>query len=166
MAASAENFIVHLQKDTAFADGFLALLVVGSLYLPSSVCGIMIIVAAFYVMADFQKREKVFNSPYFKLLFGFLTLSFFVAACYKNYSGMVMTLMLMGMLVYGMYLRTVMVRPLFDKMLDLACMMSVPAVLVAIFQKAATFASNPSFRPVSFFEKANYFGMMVEFTFS
>ncbi|MCH3972096.1 MAG: O-antigen ligase family protein [Oscillospiraceae bacterium] len=155
---------MRLQKDTAFADGFLALLVVGSLYLPSSVCGIMIIVAAFYVMADFQKREKVFNSPYFKLLFGFLTLSFFVAACYKNYSGMVMTLMLMGMLVYGMYLRTVMVRPLFDKMLDLACLMSVPAVLVAIFQKAATFASNPSYRPVSFFENANYFGMMVEFT--
>jgi O-antigen ligase len=140
------------------------MIVVGSLFLPSSICGIAIVAAAFYVMADYQRRERAFRTPYMKLLFSTFVLSFFVAASYRNYVGMAMTLMLLAMLVYSMYLRSIMDRVLFHKLLDLACLMSIPAIVVAIVQKAVTFASDPSYRPVSFFINANYFGMMIEFT--
>lgn len=159
-----KEILFQLQRDAAFADKCLALLVAGSLFLPSSVSSVTIVLAAFYVMADYQRRELVFRAPCMKLLFGFLVLSFFVAAAYKNYMGMGMTLMLLAMLVYGMYLRYTMNRRLFHQILDFICIMSIPAILAAIVQKSITFAIDPSYRPVSFFTNANYFGTMIEFT--
>jgi O-antigen ligase len=164
LVAAAKRGLQKLQTNAAFADKCLALVVIGSLYLPSTVSGFTIIAASFYVMANYQRRGKVFGAPYFKLLFGSFVFSFFISASYRNYMGMAMTLMLLAMMVYGMYLRSVMTRGLLDEMLDLACLMSVPAVLAAVLQKAVTFAADPSYRPVSFFNNANYFGMMIEFT--
>ncbi|MCH4239975.1 MAG: O-antigen ligase family protein [Oscillospiraceae bacterium] len=153
-----------MQTNSVFADKCVAMAVIGSLFLPSTVSSIAIVLSAFYVMADYQRRERVFAAPFMKLLFGGFVVSFFIAASYRNYNGMAMTLMLLALLVFGMYLRGIMEHRLFHQLLDLACVMSIPAVVVAIFQKALTFASDPSYRPVSFFINANYFGMMIEFT--
>ncbi|WOC31065.1 MULTISPECIES: O-antigen ligase family protein [Caproicibacterium] len=161
---NVKEVLFRIRRDSALADRYLAYAVAASLFLPGSVSGVAIVLAAFYVMVDYRRREIVFQAPFMKLLFGFFVLSFFVAAGYKNYMGMVMTLMLMAMLVYGMYLRCTVERRVFNRMLDIVCVMSIFAVLVAVVQKAAVFAVNPNYRPVSFFTNANYFGTMIEFT--
>lgn len=133
-------------------------------FLPNIISNALFIVAAFYIMADYRRRARIFYMPHIKLLFGMFLFSFFIAAFYKNYEGMGLTLALLVLLTDGLYLRTFMTRRLLNQLLDVACIMSLPGILMAVFQKAATFVVNPSYRPVSFYFNANYFGMMIEFT--
>lgn len=123
-----------------------------------AVCGV-----ALMTMINYRVREKAFRAPYTKLIFAFLIIWFFVAATYNNYLGMAYTILFYAIFTAGLYLRSVMTRPLFHEALDAACVASVWCAAVAVLQKFATFASAPNYRPVSVFTNANYYGMMVEF---
>ena len=58
LVAAAKRGLQKLQTNAAFADKCLALVVIGSLYLPSTVSGFTIIAASFYVMANYQRWEE------------------------------------------------------------------------------------------------------------
>lgn len=124
----------------------------------ASVCGIAIM-----TMINCRKREKAFRVPYARFLFGFVIATFFVAATFGNYRGMMYSMLIGAGVVCALYVRSVMTRTLFNRAMDLACVGSLWCVLAAVVQKASAFAASPAYRPVSVFTNANYFGMMIEF---
>lgn len=88
-------------------------------------------------------------------------LGFFIAYIYQNMSGMLIALG-MGLIFYmAVYVRSVMTRSLFEKMLNLGCFASIFAFIVALVQ--CLVSGGVQFRPASVFENANYYATVVEF---
>ena len=120
-------------------------------------------VVALVTMINYRVRVRAFRAPYTKLIFAFLIVWFFVAATYNNYLGMAYTILIYAIFTAGLYLRSVMTRALFHEALDAACVGSLWCAAIAVLQKFATLAYAPTYRPVSVFTNANYYGMMIEF---
>lgn len=118
---------------------------------------------AIMTMINCNKRAKAFRAPYTRFLFGFVIATFFVAATFGNYRGMMYSMLIGAVVVCALYVRSVMTRSLFNQAMDLACLGSLWCVLVAVVQKAENFSASPTYRPVSVFTNANYFGMIIEF---
>lgn len=171
-ARKGETFIIELEKsrfqrkiESVFTDcdQAVVLALTLSIFAPfyfsvASVCCIAIM-----TMINCKKRAEAFRAPYTRFLFGFVIATFFVAATYGNYRGMLYSMLIGAAVVCALYVRSVMTRSLFNQAMDLACLGSLWCVLVAVVQKAGTLASSPAYRPVSVFTNANYFGMIVEF---
>lgn len=167
-----EVFILELGKsrfqskiESVFSnfDQAIVLVLTLSIFAPfyfsvASVCGIAIM-----TMINCNKRAAAFRVPYTRFLFGFVIATFFVAATFGNYRGMLYSMLIGAAVVCALYVRSVMTRTLFNQAMDLACIGSLWCVLAAVVQKVSAFAAAPAYRPVSVFTNANYFGMMIEF---
>lgn len=134
-----------------------------SLFLPFYVGMAVMSLLAFLTLSHSRIREKALSAPLTKLLFSFLTVAFFASAVYDNYVGMLYALLAYAVVVCGLYLRSVMTRPLFNLSMDAACIASFWCAAIAVIQKAVRFGKAPNYRPVSVFSNANYYGMMIEF---
>lgn len=144
-------------------DSLLVLMLTASIFTPFyfsviAVCGIAVM-----TMMNCKKREKVFSSPYTKFLLGFLVSSFFVSATYNNYWGMLYSIVMIAAAISGFYVKSVMTRPLFNKMMDTALIASVWCAFIAVYQKISCFSVAPRYRPISAFHNANTYGMIIEF---
>lgn len=136
-----------------------------SIFLPYFFSIAAVACIAFMTMVRYHVRTKALDAPYTKLIFVFLIGSFFVAAIYNNYRGMMDSLLIYAVVTSGLYFRSIMTRDLFDFSMDSACAASVGCAIVAIIQKilAYTIFKTPSYRPTSDFVNANFYGMMIEF---
>jgi O-antigen ligase len=134
-----------------------------SIFAPFYFSVVSVCCIAIMTMINCNKRAEAFRAPYTRFLFGFVIATFFVAATYGNYRGMLYSMLIGAAVVCALYVRSVMTRSLFNQVMDLACIGSLWCVLVAVVQKAEAFASSPAYRPVSVFTNANYFGMIIEF---
>ena len=140
-------------------DSLLVLLLTVSIFAPFyfsviTTCGIAVM-----TMMNCKKRVKVFSSPYSKFLLGFLMIPFFVSATYNNYWGMLYSIVLIAGVICGFYVRSVMTRPLFNNVMDTACVASVWCAFIAIYQKISSYSVAPQYRPISAFHNANSYGM-------
>lgn len=140
------------------------LLLTLSIFAPFYFSLVTVCCVALMTMINSRIREKAFRAPYTKLIFVFLFIWFFVAATYNNYMGMAYTILIYAIFTAGLYLRSVMTRPLFHESLDAACVGSLWCAAIAVLQKLTMMGAAPNYRPVSVFTNANYYGMMIEFT--
>lgn len=144
-------------------DTLAPMALVVSLFLPFYFSVIAVSAVAIMTMVNYRLRSKALESPLCKPLLGVLIVPFFVSAVYNNYMGMLYSMLVLAAMICAFYLRSVMTRPLFNRMMDTACGASLVCAAVAFLQKAAVFTSAPDYRPVAFFSNANYYGMMIEF---
>ena len=158
------NFVFEKAKPWAKDfDSLIVLLLAASLFVPFYASVVVTSAIAIMTMMNYKTREKAFSAPYTKFLLGFLIIPFFVSATYNNYWGMIYAIMIFAIVICGFYVRSVMTRPLFNNVLDLACVASVTSALFAIYQKVSSYATAPTYRPISVFHNANCYGMMIEF---
>lgn len=114
-------------------------------------------------LARCKLREKALSAPYTKIVFAFVTVSFFTASIYNNYIGIGYALLSYAIVICGLYLRSVMTQSLFRRAMDTVCVCSIWCMAVALIQKTVIFAAEEGYRPPSVFDNANYYGMMIEF---
>lgn len=134
-----------------------------SLFLPFYFSLAAVICIAFLTLVRGRLREKAFSAPYTKIVFCFLTVAFFTSAIYNNYIGIAYSLLSYAIVICGLYLRSVMTQSLYRRAMDTACAASIWCAAAAIIQKALIYGADPAYRPASFFDNANYYGMMIEF---
>lgn len=156
--AKLQTRLKQIDVDTAMP---MALVI--SLFFPFYISVAVVSVVAVMTMVSYRMRSKALESPFCKPLLGVLIIPFFVSAVYNNYLGMLYSMLVLAAIICMFYLRSVMTRLLFDRMLDTACAASMICVAVALLQKVAVFSTMPDYRPVSVFSNANYYGMMIEF---
>lgn len=154
------RLVQRIQGDT---DRFLVLVLTVSIFAPFYVSMVCVIGIALMTMLNCKKRVRAFEAPYTKFLFVFLTSAFFVAATYGNDIGMVYSILMYAIAGCALYVRSVMTRSLFNDAMDLACVGSIWCLFIALYQKASAFTAAPGYRPVSVFDNANYYGMIIEF---
>ena len=144
-------------------DRYLVLLLTVSIFLPFYFSVACVISISIMTMINCRKRERAFSAPYTKFLFVFVIATFFIAAYYNNYNGMMYSITIYAVVVSALYLRSIMTRQIFNQALDLACVSSIWCLFIALYQKATAYALAPNYRPVSVFSNANYYGMILEF---
>lgn len=157
------DFLRKIQRVDADFDRFLILGLTVSIFAPFYISMAYIIGVALMTMINFKKRVRAFEAPYTKFLFVFIIITFFVAATYNNYIGMAYSLLIYAVVSCTLYIRSVMTRSVFNQAMDLACVGSIWCLFIALYQKASSFAAAPTYRPVSVFVNANYYGMIIEF---
>lgn len=123
----------------------------------------VIFLIAVMALFNYKKRAEAFKAPYSKFIICAMLGEFLVAAVYSNHLGMLYALAIVAVLIAGFYVKSIMTRQLFNTILDVACLSSVACGIIAIFQKLSVYSAKPSYRPVSTFTNANYYGMMIEF---
>lgn len=144
-------------------DSLLVLLLAASIFVPFYFSVVVTSGIAIMTMINCKVRSKAFSSPYSKFLLGFLIIPFFISAIYNNYWGMLYAIAMLAAATCAFYVRSVMTRPLFDKVMDLACLASIWCVVIAVYQKVTAYGAAPKYRPISVFHNANCYGMMIEF---
>ncbi|HEX3037772.1 MAG TPA: O-antigen ligase family protein [Oscillospiraceae bacterium] len=152
----------HAKPMTDFNSSLVLLLAV-SIFLPFYITMAVIFLIAMMALFNYKKRAEAFKAPYSKFIICVMLGEFLVAAVYSNHLGMVYALAIAAVLIAGFYVRSIMTRQLFNTMLDVACLSSIACAIIAIFQKLSVYSARPSYRPVSTFTNANYYGMMIEF---
>lgn len=157
--------VLHILNTHTFKDfnSTLVLALTVSLFLPFYVSVAMVSAITIMVLINYEKRAEAFREPYSKFIAVCLVVSFFTAQVYSNSVGMVYSMLALAGLISCFYIRSFMTRQLFNTAMDTACLCSVACAVVAILQKISTYPVRPSYRPVSVFTNANFYGTMVEF---
>ena len=134
-----------------------------SIFLPYYVTETVVCLIAGLVVCSRVLREWVFDNPRASWLVLPMLIPFYVAAFYHNYKGIGAMALLLAAVICAMYLRRIMTRELFGRLLHIACLCSIACAGVAVGQKIAMWSYNPFFRPESMFFNANYYGTMAVF---
>lgn len=134
-----------------------------SIFLPYYVTETVVCLIAGLVVCSRELRERVFDNPRASWLVLPMLIPFYVAAFYHNYKGIGAMALLLAAVICAMYLRRIMTRELFGRLLHIACLCSIACAGVAVGQKIAMWFTNPFFRPESMFFNANYYGTMAVF---
>lgn len=134
-----------------------------SIFLPYYVTETVVCLIAGLVVCSRELRERVFDNPRASWLVLPMLIPFYVAAFYHNYKGIGAMALLLAAVICAMYLRRIMTRELFGRLLHIACLCSIACAGVAVGQKIAMWSYNPVFRPESMFFNANYYGTMAVF---
>lgn len=142
---------------------FTGVLLTASLFMPYYIAGVAIILVAFRVILNYQKRAGVLAIPYSKLLLSIPFMMLLMALAAKNKLGILCAVLAFFILVAGLYFRSIMTRAMFNRIMDTACICSLASLLVALIQKWMHYAQNPEFRPFSTFLNANYYAATTTF---
>lgn len=161
---SIKNSILEKAKPWARnTDELIALLLVLSIFMPFYFSVAAVCFVAIMTMINCRIRTKAFSAPYSKFLLGFLVVPFFVSATYNNYWGILYAIVIIALVMCGFYIRSIMNRQLFNRMMDAACVGSIWAAGYALIQKLSMLRVDSVYRPMSLFHNANCYGMIIEF---
>ncbi|HIR46457.1 MAG TPA: O-antigen ligase family protein [Candidatus Caccousia avicola] len=162
MAEHIQAFCRRRLRTREDVDYFVVLCLTVSVFLSVYTAVAACAAIAVATMMSYERRRRALASPYARLLLGFLLVPFFVSAMYDNILGLLASFALYAVVICGLYVRSVMTRRLFARVLDLCCQCSVGCFALALVQKLAAYPSAPDYRPVSTFTNANYYGAVVE----
>ena len=106
-----------------------------SVFLPYYLTGIAILILSIYILLKKRPLDTVFNHTAAFLFPIFSVYTLIVALVNKNYMGAGCSILFFLICVIGYYIRWVMNRDLFEKVLDLICVTSVFTSIVVIVER-------------------------------
>jgi O-antigen ligase len=117
------------------------------------------VLAAILALLAWQKRLAaiVQSVPESRCLLACSLTTLAVSLARWNLTGIATAFVLCAVFVVSLYIRSVMTRALFEKIIDVACWASLPGFAVIVAQRMATIR-EPLFRASSLFLNANYYG--------
>lgn len=123
--------------------------------------GIVLFFLAIVLIINKESRKLIFIHNGAETIKLFMGLSLIVPIIYKNWLGLMIGVGVMLGIMLGLYLRTVMTKELYEKMLSLICILSVTSAGYAIIEKALLTLISERYhskRIASVFFHPNYFG--------
>ncbi len=106
-----------------------------SVFLPYYLTGIAILILSVYILIKKRPLDTVFNHTAAFMFPIFSVYTFIVGLVNKNYMGAGCSILFFLICVIGYYIRWVMNRDLFEKVLDLICVTSVFTSIVVIIER-------------------------------
>lgn len=133
-----------------------------SLFLPYVITAAVLLFLSIYVLVRSRTRNLIFayRESFVALLFGLLTSV--TSVYYQNWLGLVAGLGFTLVLLFGLYLRAVMTRALFERVLSDVSAMSLLGIGFALIERVAMNYFDFTFAPQcrSIYFNPNYFGTM------
>jgi len=134
-----------------------------SIFLPYILTAIVLGFLAIYILVNKRTRQLIFihrGSSVLKLSFVYILAIPFM---YRNWLGLAVGVGMILALVLGLYLRSVMTRDLYEKILTLVCTLSLTSAGYAMMETFVNYISDGghSHRISAVFSHPNYFGTIV-----
>ncbi len=155
---------VTQQKNNLFSETGIVVLTAAAVFLPFIISGLVLISLAIYIIFKKQTRSLILIHSGSKVLFSFCAFAFFIAAIYKNWLGLLVAFGFTLAFVLGLYLRSVMTRILFERVLTMVCVLSLMGTVYALVEKFVFpyFKMGSSVnRASAMFFYPNYFGTII-----
>ncbi|WP_281532574.1 O-antigen ligase family protein [Anaerocolumna aminovalerica] len=157
------NVIQH-KDNNLFSETAIVVLAAAAVFLPFIISGIVLISLAIYIIFKKQTRRLILIHEGSKVLFIFCAFAFFIAAIYKNWIGLLVAFGFTLAFVLGLYLRSVMTRILFERVLTMVCVQSLMGTVYALVEKFVFPYFNIGSRvnrASAMFFYPNYFGTII-----
>ena len=143
-------------------DRNLIYIAAASVFLPYYLTAAVIVGLAAYLLISPRTRGRIFVHDGSLFLLPFFALLLIVPAVYGNWVGLAGGVGLMLILIIGLFVRSAMTRDIFEHMVTLVCLLSVPMTIVAIIEKLLM---QPHFdglyRCFTVFMNPNYFATII-----
>lgn len=138
------------------------LLAACSVFLPYVLTGAVILFLSVLILIHPHRRRMIFSHPGAPALIPFFALALILPLIYRNWLGLAGGAGLVLILIVGLYLRSVMTRALFERVLTILCVLSVTSFLIACVEMiVALCLHNPAYRCSAVFMNPNYYGTVV-----
>ncbi len=143
-------------------DERMILLIVISIFMPVYVTMASIIYVIVDLAVHHRLKTVVTETAGLFYLIAFSVVSFFISALYSNWQGILIAAGMCAIFIIAAYMRMIMTRSFFEKLIDLCCDMSLFAFLIALVQTYIYGASVSDYRAASTFINPNYYATMIE----
>lgn len=142
----------------------ISIIAAGSVFLPYVFTVIILAVLALYVICNKDTRKYIIVNKYTKILIAFYFLTFTISIIYQNWIGIVVGVAVALVTILGLYIRSVITSELYEKILNLICILSLTGTSCAISEKFIIPIFYPAYstnRASAAFFYPNYFGTIV-----
>lgn len=139
-------------------------ILVVSVFLPYVFTGIILVSMAIYLCISPKTNRRIFVHKGSRWLILFFLEILIVPVVYKNWIGLAAGFGLICILILGLFARSAMTIRIYERMLNIACLASVPVGVVAIIERICLQVLHDdldSYRCISVFFNANYFATVV-----
>lgn len=159
VAANTQDFTADpFQASLKGLDAKIVILAVVSAFIHAYLCGAVALLAAAYALISREKLQQIAAIPHIRWLALFAILALAVPPLFGNWLGLAVGAAILVVLVFYLYLRTVMTQSLFNAIVDVACIISLVYFIIALCQRL--FGLAP--RSPSTFQNANYYSYALE----
>ncbi len=166
---------LHRKFDNYSLEEYCVMIIVCTIFLPYyfSVCSIIFFLFYLAVKGKLFKIIREVSKAWFAIIFCLGTS--FVAVCHQNYLGALCGLVILCIMMFTIYYRTIINKRLFELLMDACCIISLFCVVWAVMEYAKIvdqlgldffmfeIEDSPKHRVNSTFFNANYYAMMIEF---
>ncbi|HIZ84293.1 MAG TPA: O-antigen ligase family protein [Firmicutes bacterium] len=115
-------------------DRNLIFVTAASVFLPYPLTGVILICLAVFLLCNPRTRGRIFVHAGSKALLPFFALALVVPLLYRNWLGLLGGLGFIFILIIGLFVRSAMTRDIFEHMVTLICLLSVPITIVAMIE--------------------------------
>lgn len=147
-----------IKKLFSIPDEVIILTAAAAVMMPYIVVTVVINVLTAYVLIKPATRRKIFDMKITKYIIFSFPVFTVPSLLFKNWLGLAMGLWQWYVMFFGLFCLSVMSVKLFDKMLNIFMIMTVPAGIYAVIQ----FVTGDNPRVSSYFMNQNYYGFILE----
>jgi O-antigen ligase len=126
------------------------------------VAGILLLSLCLYIALNKNTRKYIFVHNGTKAMKMFFAYILVIPLLYGNWLGLVVGICMILALEFGLFLRSVMTRELYEKTLSIVCILSLSSSIYAIFENVITSLINhKTHRAAAMFFHPNYYGTII-----
>jgi len=144
----------HIRGDGC--EHVIVMLSVISIFLPFYITAVVVAAISIRALVLKNRRKEIFAGIDGKLIVAFALINIAAPIVFKNYLGVACFFGVVLILVYALYLRSVMNKSLFEKAADVMAFMSITSAVVALLQRLSGVGRTPSV-----FFNPNYYGAII-----
>lgn len=161
-------------RNTYTVDDRLITIIFASLFLPWPITGTVLALGAIYILVKSDLMETIRRIPRSRILILFSIYLLIVSLLNQNWLGALLSVGMFCMFAITLHYRRYIHKDLFSQLLDIAIIMSVICVVIAILEQFHYMSiidgmgfldiqNKPIYRVHTFFFNANYYAMMILF---
>lgn len=168
-----KSFIYEFQN-TYTVDDRLITILFASIFLPWPITALWIIIGTIYILNRSDFMETLKRVPFSKVLIVFSLYLLVISILNANWLGAALSVGMLAMFINVIHYRRYIHKDLFEQLLDIAIILSLLAVVVAIAEQIhymnmfdhmgfLDIQNKPQYRVHLYFFNANYYAMMILF---
>jgi len=156
-----ENIALKNRVEVSLVGANIAIYTTAAIFMPYILSTIALVFLAIYLLVNKQSRQMIFINKGSNLLKIFLAYSIIVPIVFHNWAGLCTAIIIVLAAVLGLYIRNIMTKALFEKLMTLMCTFSLTSAGYAIVEKIVNSIEQGSSRVSAVFFYPNYFGTVV-----
>ncbi len=156
-----ENLALKRRVEVSLVGANIAIYTAAAIFMPYILSTIVLVFLAIYLMVNKQTRQMIFINKGSMILKIFMAYSLIVPALYRNLAGFATGVVMIFAAVLGLYIRNIMTKELFERLMTLVCTFSLTSAGYALVEKLVNDLENGSSRVSAVFFYPNYFGTVV-----